>query len=421
MSNQPTQEKSLSETSGDSVALAKASSRNTDSVPADTANVSTDNPHSPRPSVNPIRSAFRIASDESSIFGVRRPTAEWARDVAAAPPPLPYSLKEHKFTISLFWFLIAAESCFIPISFYYGLTFGTNLRHGARKISRVLTFHRHWLIRICLLVFAIITSVFGFVTGFEYVWRGWKLIKKTPEYRPLNAPSRWGFDTVQWTLSLPYFCMTVILIAGSIPTEPLVRVLAMPLPIGLILLGIWLYASAVMYQFKLKTPIRLSSTPKGVVAPPLVYHIIEDVVAVDGDGKRQYRKALHARFEASPRFRRLLWHLTIFWGMPTAFVGAVLLALIFTVKKEVAYGLGWGVPAAWAALWTVITFIWVITELKLEAQNWAVEGGASRFGRSLSLPASGWDQDPEDALKNSWRAKVRGLNKFKNRGDSGST
>ncbi|KAL9618768.1 MAG: hypothetical protein Q9160_006562 [Pyrenula sp. 1 TL-2023] len=205
--------------------------------------------------------------------------------------------------------------------------------------------------------------------------------------------------------------MTVILIAGSIPTEPLVRVLAIPLPIGFLLLGIWLYASSVMYQFRLTTPIRLSSTPKGVVAPPLVYHIIEDVVAVDGDGKRQFRKALHARFEASPRFRRLLWHLTIFWGMPTALIGAVLLALIFTVKKEIAYGLGWGVPTLWAAIWTIITFFWVITELKLERQNWAVEGGGSRFGRSLSLPAAGWDQNPDDLLKNSWRARVRGFSR----------
>ncbi|KAL9105656.1 MAG: hypothetical protein Q9227_009205 [Pyrenula ochraceoflavens] len=248
--------------------------------------------------------------------------------------------------------------------------------------------------------------VFGFVTGYEYAMRGWKLLKKSPEYRPRGSP-RWGLDTVQWSLSLPYFFMTVILIAASIPHEPLVRVLAIPLPVGFILLGIWLYASAIMYQFKLPTPIRLSSTPKGVVAPPLVYHIIEDVVAVDGGGKLRFRDALHDRFEASPRFRRMLWHLTNFWGLPTAFMGAILIALIFTVDKEVAYGLGWGVPTVWAAIWTVITIIWVKAELKLEYDKWETEGGGVRFGRSLSLPVSGWHL-PEDEQKRGWMGRVKG-------------
>lgn len=49
------------------------------------------------------------------------------------PPPLPYCLWDHKLSITFFWFLILAESCFVPISLYYGLIYGTNLRHGARK------------------------------------------------------------------------------------------------------------------------------------------------------------------------------------------------------------------------------------------------------------------------------------------------
>lgn len=137
MTDHPIHEKTLSDTSGDDSVTLEHNQRlpSKEETPANLATAPADQPHSPRPSVNPLSSAFRVASDESSTFGPRRPTAEWAREVASEPPPLPYSLYEHKLTIFVFWFLIAAESCFIPISFYYGLLFGTNLRHGACKLK----------------------------------------------------------------------------------------------------------------------------------------------------------------------------------------------------------------------------------------------------------------------------------------------
>jgi hypothetical protein len=54
-------------------------------------------------------------------------------DINEYPPPLPYCLWDHKLSISFFWFLILAESCLVPVSLYYGLIYGTTLRHGARK------------------------------------------------------------------------------------------------------------------------------------------------------------------------------------------------------------------------------------------------------------------------------------------------
>jgi hypothetical protein len=50
------------------------------------------------------------------------------------PPPLPFSCWDHKLSIYIFWFFILAEVCLIPESFYYGLTFGTTLNHGACKL-----------------------------------------------------------------------------------------------------------------------------------------------------------------------------------------------------------------------------------------------------------------------------------------------
>jgi hypothetical protein len=70
------------------------------------------------------------------VAGTESPTAQQSIDtfdIKESPPPLPYCLRHHKLSISFFWFLILAESCFVPISLYYGLTYGTNLRHGARK------------------------------------------------------------------------------------------------------------------------------------------------------------------------------------------------------------------------------------------------------------------------------------------------
>src|SRR5271168_3846339 len=52
-----------------------------------------------------------------------------------APPPLPFSCWDHKLSICIFWFFILAEVCLIPESFYYGLTFGTTLNHGACEFS----------------------------------------------------------------------------------------------------------------------------------------------------------------------------------------------------------------------------------------------------------------------------------------------
>jgi hypothetical protein len=57
------------------------------------------------------------------------------------PPPLPFSLHEHRLAIIIFWTAIAAEVCFIPISFYYGLWFGTDLNHGACKLHGGHSYH----------------------------------------------------------------------------------------------------------------------------------------------------------------------------------------------------------------------------------------------------------------------------------------
>lgn len=52
------------------------------------------------------------------------------------PPPLPFNLREHKLSLSIFTLLALAECCFVPIAFYYGFSQGSNVRSG--MLSHVL-------------------------------------------------------------------------------------------------------------------------------------------------------------------------------------------------------------------------------------------------------------------------------------------
>ena len=69
---------------------------------------------------------------------------------------------------------------------------------------------------------------------------------------------------------------------------------------------------------------------------------MEDVVAVNASAGRPYREAVHARYMASPRFRRMLLNQSWFWSIPSIVIGIVLIVLvcIHEVDKNVAYGIG---------------------------------------------------------------------------------
>lgn len=281
-------------------------------------------------------------------------------------PRLNYKLLDHKKKLFLVGGLLVLEGSILPIVLFYPLWFATDLRHGIRKYSYFLHLCDPRsticdLLHSCIecirkedavkptalddhkltsyIVFAIITSFFGLVSGLEFAHRSWRLIQKDDLYRPLNG-TRWRFDFTHMTLSVGYTVMTGILIGASIPHEPLVRPLAMPLPLFFIEVGLLAISTGLMDAMNLPATCKVSSTPKGAPIPPILLTFIEDVVAVDGGAGKTYRQRLLNRYKISKHFRALIKGLNWFWGIGSILIGAGSLAVVWTVPQEIAYGIG---------------------------------------------------------------------------------
>ncbi|KAK4244824.1 hypothetical protein C7999DRAFT_34806 [Corynascus novoguineensis] len=267
-------------------------------------------------------------------------------------PRLRYRILDYKAKLSVVVFLLVLESSLLPISLYYGLVLGTTLRHG--------------------IVFAIITSFFGIVTGIEFGLRCLKLIWMGDKYRPRGG-TRWSFDFTHWTLSFGYTVMTAILIGASIPHNPLVRPLAIPVSLFFIQIGCQLVWAGWMSRTGRPAPCKISSVPKGGPVPPLVLTIVEDIVGVDGAGGREYRDSLLARYEVSPRFRYMIAQQNWFWAIGALIDGIGTMVVIWTVPEKVAYGVGWGSPLIFVIIWTTISVHWVRRSLRREKELWRAE------------------------------------------------
>lgn len=194
----------------------------------------------------------------------------------------------------------------------------------------------------------------------------------TDEYRPLSGSRRfWGFDSTQYVLITPFTVMTIILIIFSIPHYPSVKALALPMPVGMVNLGLIFVVNGWAAQRGRRLMyFRLSSHVKNSICPPLTFCILEDICAVDGKGGKRYRQAALARYNSSPRFRALLMQLLWFWSVPAIVVGVGLMVAIYHTTDDIAYGIGWGAPTVWIGIWTWITVVWVQRGVRIEKETW---------------------------------------------------
>lgn len=237
-------------------------------------------------------------------------------------PQLPFTWHRGKkrwrliLVIALMWI----DACVIPIALYYGMHYG-----GVAG----------WII------FAIVTTIWGGPTYMEFALRTFKLMKKERFYRPLGTNSRWCFDYLTWVSVVTITVVTTLFIVGSAPHIVWLRVLCMPMPALLYCLGFLAGWPTVWHIMGWKAPFRISSTAKGEKVVPGVYYFIEDTVAVNANAGRPYREAFAARYEASPRFRRMIYIQSLFWSIPPIIIAIPLtvIAVIHPVPPNVAYAI----------------------------------------------------------------------------------
>ncbi|KIW08620.1 uncharacterized protein PV09_00577 [Verruconis gallopava] len=266
---------------------------------------------------------------------------------------LPYTLHSRYASIAIAWTVILVPPIFLNLGLFYGLWY------GRPELDR-------------LFVLTLPTAILGIFTALAVVERVWKLVRPSPEYRPLNAP-RYALDVFQWG----YFVVLVSI--ASLITSTLarddedhdghefqIRLMSLPAAVLMYLVATLTFVSLILNYLEVRLPFRFGSLDAGNVLRPAVYYIVEDVVAVDGGGGIEYRKAFGARYNDSPAFRAMIWNVSVAWMVYFYACAAAFTALIFTLPKMSVYAVGWAGPFPLAGLMAVWTIFYVKSALQRE-------------------------------------------------------
>jgi hypothetical protein len=112
--------------------------------------------------------------------------------------------------------------------------------------------------------------------------------------------------------------------------------------------------------------MRINDDPKGSRIKPMLFYASEDFISVDNFQGRKFRKRFRQRYEANPKIRAMILHLTLFWiGGICLYLGCIG-AIIWNLEFEVAWGLSLGVLFMWILTWAGSTFLWVRTVVERE-------------------------------------------------------
>jgi hypothetical protein len=120
---------------------------------------------------------------------------------------------------------------------------------------------------------------------------------------------------------------------------------------------------------EVKLPFRFGSSPRGETIRPAIFYIVEDVVAVDGNGEIEYREAFNARYESSEMFRNMLWNLSVCWMLAFYVLGAVVTVLVLLLPVASVYAVGWAAPFPVAGLMVVATIFYVKSVMSKEGKE----------------------------------------------------
>ncbi|KAJ4305111.1 hypothetical protein N0V90_000641 [Kalmusia sp. IMI 367209] len=269
---------------------------------------------------------------------------------------LPYSLHSRYASIATAWTVILIPPIFINLGLFYGLWY------GRPDLDR-------------LLVITLPTAILGIFTAIATIDRVWKLIRFSPEYRPLNSP-RHALDVFQWG----YFLVLIIisaLIFSALSREDRdhdnhdfqIRLISLPAAVLMYVVATLTLLSLALNRSGWKLPFRFGSLEAGNVLRPAVYYIVEDIVAVDGGGGIEYRKAFGARYDSSPIFRKMIFDLSVVWMLYFYVFAILFTVLVFTLPKAAVYAVGWAGPFPLAGLMAVWTTIYVQARFREERES----------------------------------------------------
>lgn len=315
-------------------------------VPSDGSRAVNEKPNEKAAPASPSLSTIETVTEKHTVELL----PEAASQSREPLPELPYSLRTRKRAIVISWSFLLLDACFLPVVLFYILKFGAKL-DDTRNLG-------------------ITNSVFGFFSLFQFIFRLWRLLLKSPRYRPVGTTSRFALDFYQIQFFFGFLIITAIISVGTGVDPPLLRLLAMPPTALLIQCGPQLLISCYAVRKGRRAPFRMSSTEKGEKLTVALFTIIEDIVAVEGGGGREYRAALKKRYEVSEKFREMLWVLSLIWGVAATLTAGVTCAVVFTIQKDAAYGFGWTFPFLWAAGMAVWTIKFVQKRLKEEEESW---------------------------------------------------
>jgi hypothetical protein len=165
------------------------------------------------------------------------------------------------------------------------------------------------------------------------------------------------------------------------------RLVSLPASLLMFFLATLTLLSLILNALKARLPFRFGSLDAGEVVRPAIYYIVEDVVAVDGNGGMEYRQAWTARYDGSPVFQRMIWTLSLLWMVVFYFLALVFTILVFRLPSAAVYAVGWAGPFPLAGLMAVWTIFYVkamlVEETKGGEENGRVEtlnGAASSVG-----------------------------------------
>jgi hypothetical protein len=284
---------------------------------------------------------------------------------------LPYTLHTRYASIAVAWTIILIPPIFINLGLFYGLWYGTDLDRilGSSPSLRAQRERKNHVTTNKLTVLTLPTGILGIFTIIAIIERICKLTKKDPQFRPLKS-QRYALDIFQWgyfgALLLISALISSTLARGDIDQdghEMQIRLISMPAAVLMYFLATLTFLSLLINAIKVELPFRFGSVEKGNKVRPAIYYIVEDVVAVDGNGGLEYREAFTSRYENSPVFQRLVWNLSVVWMVGFYVFAAGFTILVFRLPVAAVYAVGWAGPFPLAGLMAVWTIFYVKAKL----------------------------------------------------------